>query len=167
MTDENENTPDTHYVLVAAPGYYGDRTRILDAFPDLSSACEAAMQWGPQYVIRRSPRSRGEYWYCDLDHTPAEYWRADWNTGRIVHYPQPKPAPERKTTSEGAAWVEMRRYARGLVLTAMDQGLITTTDMVAVDWGAPDPPIIMVKRQDGTEFRLCAKDILGAKTAEQ
>ena len=63
------NTNPTLFVVVPAPGHYGDRTRVLSSHRTLRAALRAA---GPGYVVRRSTASKGSEWLRVYDQVCLE-----------------------------------------------------------------------------------------------
>lgn len=61
-------TTSTSYIVTAAPGYYGDTTRVLSAHRTLAAARRAAGRTG-RYVVRQSTLARGETLYRAAEHT--------------------------------------------------------------------------------------------------
>jgi len=58
---------ETAYVVLPAPGYYGDTTRVLSAHRTLAAALRAARR-GYHCVVRASTQRKGSTWYRDFDH---------------------------------------------------------------------------------------------------
>jgi hypothetical protein len=59
----------TTYIVVPAPGHYGDRTRVMSSHRTLRAALRAA---GPGYVVRASSASKGDTFLRCYEQTARE-----------------------------------------------------------------------------------------------
>ena len=50
----------TSYFVVAAPGHYGDRTRVVSSHKNATLAKRAARKLGPGFVVREGGKKRGD-----------------------------------------------------------------------------------------------------------
>jgi len=53
------NSNATTYIVVPAPGHYGDRTRVMSSHRTVKAALRNA---GPGYVVRACAASKGSEW---------------------------------------------------------------------------------------------------------
>ena len=56
------NIETVRYFLVPAPGYYGDRSRVLSSHASLAAARRAQRRCGPSAVVRVGHKRRGDEW---------------------------------------------------------------------------------------------------------
>jgi len=60
------------YFLTLAPGYYGDRSRVLSSHASLAAARRAQRRCGPCATVRVGNKRRGDEWLRSSEaHYPA------------------------------------------------------------------------------------------------
>lgn len=52
----------TSYIIVSAPGHYGDSSRVISAHRSLAAARRRAADIGPSVCVRSSGRCKGDRW---------------------------------------------------------------------------------------------------------
>jgi hypothetical protein len=52
----------TRFILVPAPGHYGDKARVFSSHRTLAAARKAAKRLGSGVVVREGSKKRGDQW---------------------------------------------------------------------------------------------------------